>query len=130
MDFAADFARRNAFPPGEGARLLIILEELFTNAVYHGYGPGAQLGSIEVTLALDDGRLEIEFTDDGRQFDPLSRPLADLEVAATNRRVGGLGLHIVRALVDEARYFRSGGRNYLVLTRVIAGEHDPAAGPA
>ncbi len=128
IDFAAGFARRNAFPDAERARLSVILEELFTNAVNHGYDREDRLGHIEVALVFGDGRLQIEFSDDGRQFDPLGRPLPDLECLAAQRRIGGLGLHIVRALVDEARHFHGGGRNHLVLVRIITCEQDPAAG--
>jgi serine/threonine-protein kinase RsbW len=130
IDFAAGFAHRNAFSDGERARLSIILEELFTNAVNHGFDRDAGLGRIEVALVFDDGRLEIEFSDDGRLFDPLGRPLPDLGGLEGDRRIGGLGLHIVRALVDEARHFRSGGRNHLVLTRVITREPDPPSASA
>jgi serine/threonine-protein kinase RsbW len=123
--FTAGFARRNALTRTEASRLSIILEELFTNAVNHGYEGEAGMGSIAVALTFDVGRLSIDFSDDGREFDPLSRPLPNLDGPAAGRRIGGLGLRIVRSLVDEAKHFRSGGRNHLVLTRVIAFEEDP-----
>jgi len=102
---------------------LIILEELFTNSVNHGYDSEASLlGRIGVALTFDAGRLRIAFSDDGRPFDPLTRPLPDLNHQAAERRLGGLGLPILRSLVDDARYSRDGDRNHLVLTRKIV--HD------
>ena len=114
------FARRHALPAVERARLSIILEELFTNVVKHGYAR-ASLGQVEVTLAFDLGQLTIEFDDDGRPFDPLKGALPDLDQLAAKRRIGGLGLKIVRSLAESARYSREGSRNHLVLTRKIAG---------
>jgi serine/threonine-protein kinase RsbW len=119
-DFAEEFACRQRLPDAERARLLIILEELFTNAVRHGYAEGAAAGRIEVALALEKGRLEINFSDDGRAFDPLAQSLPDLDQPSARRPVGGLGLHLLRALVHEARYRRDAGRNHLMLIRHVA----------
>jgi len=120
-DFAAEFARRHRLPEAERSRLLIVLEELFTNAVNYGYPEGAAAaGRIEVGLAMDKGRLEIHFSDDGRPFDPIAHDRPDLDRLLAERQAGGLGLHLLRSLVDEARYRRDGGRNHLALIRAIA----------
>jgi anti-sigma regulatory factor (Ser/Thr protein kinase) len=128
VDFAEMFARHHALPRTERAWLLLILEELFTNAVSHGYNVEARVGTIEVSLAFDVGRLMIEFRDDGKPFDPLLPALPDLDQPAAKRPVGGLGLYIVRSLVNDARYFRNGDRNHLILSRVIAGQQGPGSG--
>jgi anti-sigma regulatory factor (Ser/Thr protein kinase) len=117
--FAEEFAGCNSLPAGERARLLIMLEELFTNAVNHGYGLEAASGRIDIALALEAGRLKIAFSDDGRPFDPLAKPLPDLDRPAAERLSGGLGLPILRSLADDARYSRDGDRNHLVLIRKI-----------
>lgn len=96
------------------------MEELFTNAVNHGYDGKVHQGRIEIALAFDGRRLRIEFSDDGRPFDPLRQPLPDLDQPQVEREIGRLGLHIVRSLVDDARYARDGDRNQLVLVRKIA----------
>jgi anti-sigma regulatory factor (Ser/Thr protein kinase) len=127
--FAEEFVRRHALPKRERSRLLIVLEELFTNAVNHGHNTQRPGGKIEVVLAFDGERLEIEFGDDGRPFDPLSQPLPDVDQPAGKRRTGGLGLKILRSLVDEARYSRDGDRNRLVLTRnILHDEYGSQAG--
>jgi serine/threonine-protein kinase RsbW len=115
--FASDFAHQAALPNDERSRLLIILEELFTNAVAYGYRPDSGNGSVTVALRLTDGRLAISFVDDGERFDPLSATVPDLDAAGRQRAVGGLGLHIVRSLVHQARYRWAGGRNHLHLVR-------------
>jgi serine/threonine-protein kinase RsbW len=120
VEFAEEFARRCHLPDPERARLLIILEELFTNAVRHGYPDGAQEGRIEVALAAKPGHIEIAFSDDGEPFDPLTQVSPDFGQPPAERPAGGLGLHILRSLVDEARYRREAGRNHLALVRNLA----------
>jgi uracil-DNA glycosylase/anti-sigma regulatory factor (Ser/Thr protein kinase) len=127
IGFARRFADDHALPHNERARLLIILEELFTNVVNHGYDGAARSGRIEITLALEAGRLNMVFNDDGRPFDPLTGAVLDLDQLPANRRIGGLGLHIVRSLVDHARYFRSGDRNHLVLARAVSAKQRGAS---
>ena len=118
--FADAFARGRGLPDDERIRLLLILEELFTNVVVHGYAPGSDKGSISVALGWSDGRWTIDLVDNGRPFDPLARAAPDLDAPGEERQIGGLGIHIVRSLVDEARYRRSGRRNHLQLARQVS----------
>ena len=120
VGYVEEFARLHALPGGERSRLLILLEELFTNVVNHGSGGVVPPRRIEVVLSLNAGELTIDFSDDGRPFDPLIAAPPDLDQPLADRPVGGLGLHILRSLVDHARYRRDGDRNRLVLTRAIA----------
>ena len=118
--FADEFAHQCWLPDDERSRLLIILDELFTNAVTHGYGPSSAGGIIVVALGWRTGRLRISFVDDGQPFDPLAFRGPDLAEAADERGIGGLGIHIVRSLVHQARYRRDGDRNHLHLVRRVA----------
>ena len=104
--------------------MLVILDELFANVVSHGY-PDAVQGHIEVTLSLRGDRLVIEFVDDGTLFDPLASPAADLSLPVEERPIGGIGITIVRALVDEISYARQRNRNFLTLSRRIAAPVEP-----
>jgi serine/threonine-protein kinase RsbW len=118
--FADEFAHECSLPDDERSRLLVILDELFTNAATHGHGPHSAGASITVALGWRVGRLRISFVDDGPPFDPLAFHAPDLDAAGKERPIGGLGIHIVRSLVDQARYRREGGRNHLHLIRRIA----------
>jgi serine/threonine-protein kinase RsbW len=118
--FAVEFAHQCGLPDGERSRLLIILDELFTNVVTHGLRPHSAGGTIAVALGWRTGRLRISFVDDGKPFDPLAFRGPDLEEAAEERGIGGLGIHIVRSLVHQARYRREGDRNHLHLVRHVA----------
>ncbi len=117
--FADEFARQCGLPDDERSRLLIILDELFTNAVTHGLRPHSVGGTVAVSLGWRGGRLRISFVDDGGPFDPLAFRGPDLDGAAEERGIGGLGIHFVRSLVHQARYRREGERNHLHLVRRI-----------
>jgi len=119
--FAEAFSRDSGFADDERARLLIILEELFTNVVAHGNAK-----CVAAALGWSRGRLTIDFADDGRPFDPLTHPGLDLDAPGEERPIGGLGIAIVRALVDKTRYRRQGSRNHLRLARrVMPAAKDP-----
>ena len=97
---------------------MIVLDELFTNVVNHGQG-GATASTVKVAFTWQSGQLIIDFSDDRQPFDPLLTATPDLDLAVADRPIGGLGLHILRSLVDDARYSRDRDRNRLVLIRTI-----------
>jgi anti-sigma regulatory factor (Ser/Thr protein kinase) len=117
--FVADFAEQHRIDSGDRNRVTILLEELVTNLYAHGSVEGAGGSTAEIGLSLEQDRLRIEFSDNGKPFDPLAQPLPDLDVPAESRVPGKLGLHILRAFVDEASYRRDGERNVLQMVRRI-----------
>ena len=101
-------------------RLVLVLEELFTNTVAHGYPADAD-GPIWVTLARKPGLIEVTYEDAGRRFDPFT------EVSVPRQDpVGGLGLALVRGLCTGATYARHGDRNRITLD-VPTDDPPPAA---
>src|SRR5580700_3766448 len=116
--FVAAFVKEHGIPADEVSRILILLEELITNLMKYGYPDRPECGRAEIILALNDGRLEIEFIDDGCAFDPFAAPPPNLEAPLDSRTPGGLGLHILRSLTDEAHYERRNGNNVMRLSRV------------
>ena len=117
--FATEFAENAELPADELNRLLIIIDELFSNIVRYGYDEPRSSGTVTVNLSYIRGRLGLEISDDGRPFDPLAAPDPDLDLPASERPLGGLGIYFVKKLVDEVRYSRQGTRNRLVLHRRI-----------
>jgi anti-sigma regulatory factor (Ser/Thr protein kinase) len=73
----------------------------------------------EIVVRLRRRRREVvaEVEDDGRPFDPLQAPPPDLSAPLAERRVGGLGLHFVRNLMDQVSYARVGTRNILKMLK-------------
>ena len=95
-------------------RVVLVLEELYTNTVTHGY-PADIDGAVWVALASDGGAITVTYEDAAPAFDPLSH--APVPAPPTEERApGGLGLALVRGLCVSASYARIGGRNRLTFT--------------
>ncbi len=109
-----DIGQRENWPAQFIFRVNLVLEELGLNIMSYGYDEG--LHEFEITLTSEADVLRIEFTDDGRPFDPLNEaPELDLDASVDDRQVGGLGIHLVRTMVDEMSYRREQDKNHLTL---------------
>ena len=113
-----DLGEQEDWPPAFTFRVNLVLEELGINIINHGHDGG--IHEFDVTLTSDANTLTIEISDDGRPFDPLHDASApDVAASLEDRSVGGLGIHLVRTMVDEMHYRREQGRNCLTLTTHI-----------
>lgn len=113
-----EFGARHHLPPTVVSHFNIALDEAVSNIIAHAHGdPG--LHEIAVRIALADGALSVELSDDGRAFDPRAAPEPDLDAPLDDRQVGGLGIHLVRRLMDEVHYRREGGRNHLSFAKRV-----------
>jgi anti-sigma regulatory factor (Ser/Thr protein kinase) len=134
LSFAEVRALAEAFGQTAGAgheatiRVVLVLEELFTNTVAHGYPPGGE-GRVWVALALTGNAIEITYEDAAPPFDPFGAP-AGAARSVAERPVGGVGLALVRGLSATRRYARVGDRNRVVLTVALgASAASPPHGP-
>ncbi len=111
-----EFGREQEWPPDVEFQVDLVLEELVLNVVNHGSGGGA--GEIEIELVSDAEAVTIEIIDDGKPFDPLTdAPVPDTESGIEDRAVGGLGIHLVRTMMDEVSYRREENRNHMILVK-------------
>jgi anti-sigma regulatory factor (Ser/Thr protein kinase) len=99
--------------------LIVALDEALDNIISYGYEPGER-SEIMVRLASATGEIVVEIEDAGRPFDPLQAPAPDLSGSLRERKVGGLGIHFIKNLVDEVTYDRIAGRNRLRLSKRLA----------
>jgi serine/threonine-protein kinase RsbW len=98
--------------PGEVDKLDLVMEEILINVARYAYIP--EMGTAEVTYwQTSPGRLRVEISDQGRPFDPLAADPPDLSRGLADRAIGGLGVFLVRNLVDSMAYRREDGRNVL-----------------
>lgn len=99
----------------------LVIEELVTNTIKYGYDDAAA-HHIFVDVKYHDGQLCIEVRDNGHPFDPLAQEAPDLTLAAEDRPIGGLGIHLVRQMTDEVRYERRGDENVVTATKTFPAE--------
>ena len=93
----------------------LAVEEAITNVIIHGYGRPD--GAIGVSCRISRNLVEIQITDTAPPFDPLSLPDPDLDGAVEERRIGGLGVYLIRQVMDEIAYRYEEGKNILVLVK-------------
>jgi anti-sigma regulatory factor (Ser/Thr protein kinase) len=120
------FLAAQGLDPGPAAQVALALDELATNAISYGFEPGVEVeAAVHVTLGLNgwpDGpggarAVWAVIEDRGRPFDPLSVPEPDTTAGLEARSIGGLGVHLVRQVMDEIAYERADGRNRIGLCK-------------
>lgn len=110
-----DFAAARALPDEVRRGMSVALDELLTNTASHGLGLAGTQVTVEAELFTD--RLTLTVTDTGAPFDPLGQAAPDTTLSVKDRPVGGLGIHLVKHLVDDVSYERRSDRNVVVLTK-------------
>jgi anti-sigma regulatory factor (Ser/Thr protein kinase) len=106
-------------PMSASLNLNLVLEELVTNIIFYGY-EDQNKHEITIVVILDNKLINIQLEDDGKEFDPLSIPEPDINLAIEDRKIGGLGIHFVRKIMDKIDYKRLDNRNILTLSKNIS----------
>lgn len=99
-------------------KLLMCVDEIVTNIVTHAYKDKDE-HTVYLESRVEDGRITIEFRDDGVAFDPTQQRGPDTTLSIEERDIGGLGLHLVKKLTDKMEYEREGDYNVLKITKKI-----------
>jgi len=117
--FLNEFWSAAELPPALVSPFELALEELFVNVAMHGSTAGSAPW-VEVSLDLADDAVTMTVEDDGPPFDPLSLPAPNVAASLSERPVGGLGIYLVRQMMDAVTYSRVGTRNQLRMTKHFA----------
>lgn len=105
------FAAECGLPRDTAPRIELVLDEILTNVLMHG-----EAEVVTVDLSLAPGLLSVTITDNGHKFNPLEAPAPDTTLALEDREVGGLGIHLVRNMMDGVVYVHRDGFNELTAT--------------
>jgi serine/threonine-protein kinase RsbW len=98
--------------------LNLVLEEALTNTILYGFDDESK-HSIEICFKKTGDQLSISIIDDGHAYDPTLRADPDITLPAEDRPVGGLGIFLIKKIMDTVEYQRNENRNYLILTKNI-----------
>ena len=117
-NWVGDSGMEAGFPEETIFDLTLVLEEVVSNIVRHGYGK-REVGArrIDVSIAWTGRKICVEVSDDAKPFNPLEKEPPDLNLPFGERPNGGLGIHLVRRLMDELEYRFDRGRNVLMLKK-------------
>ena len=101
--------------------LNLCLEEILTNIMFYGLEEGRDPDSLAILLELEvaDAALTVRVQDNGKPFNPLEAGEPDTDVPIEEREIGGLGIHLVRELMEELLYARDGDHNVLTMKKGV-----------
>jgi serine/threonine-protein kinase RsbW len=98
--------------------LNLVMEEMVSNIIFYAYPEGTE-GTIELATESDGKELTFFLSDQGREFDPTQKKDPDLDINPAKRDIGGMGIYIVKNIMDHVSYQRLRGKNLLIMKKVI-----------
>ena len=116
--FIEEVGEAFALTPDVVLNLNLVIEEAVVNVINYAY-PKEQHESIYLSAHLHEGSIVLVLTDTGKEFDPTLAPDADITLTAEEREIGGLGIFLIRQIMNEVRYERIDGKNILTLEKKL-----------
>ena len=96
--------------------LNLVMEEMVSNVIFYAY-PQDEEADIELLAKSDGKELTFVLSDQGKEFDPTAKEDADLDVNPAERELGGMGIFIVKNIMNKVTYQRLEGKNLLTMTK-------------
>lgn len=124
-DFVADVAERIGFEKEEIANIQLAVDEACTNAIKHAYKDNGEKHFIHLYMKTDSAKLTIDIVDKGEGIDITNLPDADIQSRLQQYRRGGLGIYLMKQLMDEVRFNVTPGKRTSV--RLIKYITNPSA---
>jgi sigma-B regulation protein RsbU (phosphoserine phosphatase) len=117
LDFVHDELEKTNCSPKTQSQINIVVEEIFVNIVRYAYTPIQGTAFIRIVIVGDE--LRLEFEDMGQPYDPLDKPDPDITADAKDRPIGGLGIFMVKKIMDKVEYRYKDNKNLLMLTKKL-----------
>ena len=116
-EFVGEVARQVGFSEKEVYSIQLAADEASTNIIEHAYA-GVENGRIEIDCNITGDDLKIVIRDNGKSFDPSSVPEPNVKADLSERKIGGLGMYLMRKLMDDVSYVSSPeGGNILTMIK-------------
>ena len=116
--FIGELSEELDFTPELNFNLNLVLEEAVSNVILYAYGKEEQK-DISLVAYLSDNNLVFVLTDSGMEFDPTKVPDADVTLSAEEREIGGLGIYLIRQIMNTVEYQRIDGKNVLTMGKQL-----------
>lgn len=116
--FIQEFGSENRLPEDVVFNLTLCLEELAVNTISYGYGEGSEK-TFPVHMWMENGSVCVRLQDEAEQFNPLEAPEFNIQTAMAQERIGGLGITLVRRLMDVFKYEYRDGWNVIHLRKEV-----------
>ena len=97
----------------------VAIDEIFGNIARYAYAQGNGEAVVQIEVEKDPLSVVISFIDSGKAFDPLQREDPDVTLSAEERRIGGLGIFVVKKIMDEVHYRYENGKNILTIRKIL-----------
>jgi anti-sigma regulatory factor (Ser/Thr protein kinase) len=116
-EFVGEIARAGGFSDRDVYNIQLATDEAASNIIEHAY-EGVGDGLLEISCGVDGSAITIVLVDHGESFDPSEVPVPDLKADLSERKIGGLGIFLMRKLMDEVRYQAEPRKNRNILTMI------------
>ncbi len=113
-----ELSRHNC-PPREQMQIEMAIEEILVNISNYAYRSQTGDATVQWEMTSDPLRITISFIDSGQPFNPLEKEDPDTSLPAEDREIGGLGIFLVKQIMDAVSYEYRDGRNILTIEKVL-----------
>ena len=117
-EFVEAIAEEKGIDQAMAMSLNLALEEAVTNVILYAYPDGID-GLVDIEAFIEDDCLRFILSDSGKPFDPTAAPDADVTLGVNERKIGGLGIYLVRNIMDTVSYRYENGKNILTMIKKI-----------
>ena len=119
LKFIGENLEQTGCKPADSTRIEVAVEEIFSNIANYAYHPETGPATVRVEVRPDGSAVTITFIDQGVPFDPLAKEDPDVTLPSEQRKVGGLGVFLVKQNMDDIQYEYLNGSNILTLKKEL-----------